>query len=317
VMKGCDNVCSFCVVPHTRGREVSRHFTDVVAEIDGLVRVGVREVTLIGQNVNSYAGGCTFAELIRRVAAIPDLARIRFTTSHPQDLSPELMQAFAEVPQLMPHFHLPVQSGSNPVLERMRRRYTWEDYVEKLARLRVLRPDIAMTSDIIVAFPGETEADFELTMELIERVQYDNLYSFIYSPRPHTSAIRHEKTWGEIPHAVGVARLERLQKRQREITLAKNQALIGRTLQLLVEGPSRNDPAKRMGRTVWNQVVNFPGEAPAGAFAQVRIESASVAALGGTELTFVPPPIAIERRAPRPKGLLPIVGASTDGGCAS
>jgi tRNA-2-methylthio-N6-dimethylallyladenosine synthase len=309
VMKGCDNVCSFCVVPYTRGREVSRPFAEVVTEVAGLVSVGVREVTLIGQNVNSYAGGCTFAELIRRVSAVPGLARIRFTTSHPQDLSPELMQAFAEVPQLMPHFHLPVQSGSNTVLKRMRRNYTWEQYVEKLELLRQLRPDIAMTSDIIVGFPGETDADFELTMELIERVRYANLYSFIYSSRPHTSAIRHEESWGLVPHEVAVARLERLQKRQRELTLEFHQTLLGQTLELLVEGESRTDPAKRMGRTVYNQVVNFSGQAPAGSFARVKIESVSVASLGGTEQSFEPPAVPVEKPKTG-RGLLPVLSVA-------
>ncbi len=314
VMKGCDNVCSFCVVPHTRGREVSRHFTDVVAEIAGLVGVGVREVTLIGQNVNSYAGGCTFAELVRRVAAVPGLERIRFTTSHPHDLTPELMAAFAEVPQLMPHFHLPVQSGSNTVLERMRRKYTWEEYFAKVERLRALVPDLALTSDIIVGFPGETEADFELTMELIERVRYDNLYSFIYSARPHTSAIRHEEAWGLVPYETAVARLERLQKRQREITIEVNRRLVGRDVEVLVEGASRNDATKRMGRTRYNQVVNFTGAAPAGAFATVRIATASVAALGGEEMSHLPPPIvAPPPPAARAKTLLPIVSQSPHG----
>ena len=309
VMKGCDNVCSFCVVPYTRGREVSRPYAEVVAEIASLVEVGVREVTLIGQNVNSYAGGCSFADLIRRVAAVPGLTRIRFTTSHPQDLSPELMQAFAEVPQLMPHFHLPVQSGSNTVLKRMRRHYTWEEYVEKLDRLRALRPDIAMTSDIIVGFPGETHEDFELTMELIERVKYANLYSFIYSSRPHTSAIRHEESWGLVPHEVAVARLERLQKRQREITVEYHQTLLGKPIEVLVEGESRTDASKRMGRTVYNQVVNFVGQAPAGSFARVMVESVSVASLGGTELSFDPPQIPVEK--PRVgSGRLPVISVS-------
>lgn len=311
VMKGCNNVCSFCVVPHTRGREQSRHFADVVQEVSDLVSVGVREVTLIGQNVNSYEGGCSFADLIRRVAAVPGLERIRFTTSHPQDLSPELMLAFAEVPQLMPHFHLPVQSGSNPVLQRMRRRYTWEHYVEKIDRLRELVPHIAMTSDIIVGFPGETEEDFELTMALIERVQFDNLYSFIYSARPHTSAIRHEQTWGLVPYEVAVRRLERLQKRQREITQQVNNRLIGQEVEALVEGPSRTDPLKRMGRTRANQVVNFTGSAPAGSFATVVIDTASVASLGGRELRFEPPPVPVE--APRARSSLPVVSVSPHG----
>lgn len=305
VMKGCDNVCSFCVVPYTRGREVSRHFTDVVAEIADLTAVGVREVTLIGQNVNSYAGGCTFAELIRRVAAVPGVARVRFTTSHPHDLTPELMQAFAEVPQLMPHFHLPVQSGSNTVLERMRRKYKWEEYVAKIDTLRALVPDLALTSDIIVGFPGETDEDFEATMTLIERVRYENLYSFIYSARPHTSAIRHEETWGLVPYETSVARLERLQKRQRDITVEVNRALVGTVVEVLVEGPSKTDPNRRFGRTRHNQVVNFGGQAPAGSFAKVFVETASVASLGGTERSFEPPAIAVE---PRRKGaLFPVV----------
>lgn len=307
VMKGCDNVCSFCVVPYTRGREVSRAYAEVVSEVAGLVEVGVREVTLIGQNVNSYAGGCSFADLIRRVAAVPGLERIRFTTSHPQDLSPELMQAFGDVPQLMPHFHLPVQSGSDSVLERMRRRYTAAEYVAKVERLKELCPDIAFSSDIIVAFPGETDADFELTMQLIERLQYDNLYSFIYSPRPHTGAIRHLDKWGEVPREVAVARLDRLQKRQREITVERNRRLVGTEVEVLVEGPSRTDPLKRMGRTGHNQVVNFEGRAPAGAFARVKVETATVASLGGVETGFVPPPIPVEK-SPAPSGSrLPIV----------
>lgn len=301
VMKGCNNVCSFCVVPHTRGREVSRHYTDVVTEVASLAEVGVREVTLIGQNVNSYEGGDTFAGLIRRVAAVPGIERVRFTTSHPHDLTDELMQAFAEVPALMPHFHLPVQSGSNTVLERMRRKYTWEEYVEKVERLRALVPDIGMTTDIIVGFPGETEEDFEKTMTLIERMHYDNIYSFIYSARPHTSAIRHEGKWGVVPRDVAVRRLEHLQARQREITLARNRELIGRTVEVLVEGPSRNDPTRRMGRTRHNQVVHFEGDAVKGSFASIRIDHATVASLTGTEEGFVAPPIPIEsgiRRLP-------------------
>jgi tRNA-2-methylthio-N6-dimethylallyladenosine synthase len=301
VMKGCDNVCSFCVVPHTRGREVSRHFSDVVSEVASLAEVGVREVTLIGQNVNSYAGGCTFAELIRRVAAVPGVARIRFTTSHPQDLSPELMQAFAEVPQLMPHFHLPVQSGSNTVLKRMRRNYTWEEYVGRIDRLRALRPDIALTSDIIVGFPGEKDEDFEATMRLIELVRFHNLYSFIYSSRPHTSASRHEEEWGLIDHKTSVARLERLQARQRDLTLESNRALIGHDVEVLVEGPSRHAPERQMGRTPANQVVNFIGNAPAGSFARVRIESATVPALTGQQQSFERPliPLVSGKRASR------------------
>lgn len=309
VMKGCDNVCSFCVVPRTRGREVSRARADVVAEVASLVEVGVREVTLIGQNVNSYAGGCTFAELIRRVAAVPGLARIRFTTSHPRDLSPELMDAFASVPSLMPHFHLPVQSGSDPVLARMRRQYGREDYVARVRRLRELRPDIALTSDIIVGFPGETEEDFAATLELVEEIRFANLYSFVYSPRPHTGAIRHEEEWGKVPFELAVERLERLQKRQREITGEYHRGFVGRPVEVLVEGPSRSDPERRMGRTAYNHVVNFAGAAPAGAFARVQVESASTAALAGTELDFVAPPVLVEKPATAPRSRFVVLGA--------
>src|SRR5438874_1194019 len=187
-MKGCDNVCSFCVVPHTRGREVSRPYAEIVREVHALVGVGVREVTLIGQNVNSYAGGCSFAALIRRVAAVPGLARIRFTTSHPMDLSGELVECFRDVPQLMPHFHLPVQHGSDAVLARMRRRYSIAEYEARVGSLLEACPHVALTSDIICGFPGETEAEHAQTLALLRRVPYDNLFSFLYSERPATAA---------------------------------------------------------------------------------------------------------------------------------
>jgi tRNA-2-methylthio-N6-dimethylallyladenosine synthase len=206
----------------------------------------------------------------------------------------------------MPHFHLPVQSGSNGVLKRMRRNYTWEEYVGRVDHLRRLRPDVALTSDIIVAFPGETDEDFEATMKLIDLVRFANLYSFVYSPRPHTSAGRHEEEWGKIPREIAVARLERLQLRQREITLEMNRELVGRPVEVLVEGPSRTDATRRMGRTAHNNVVNFAGSAPAGAFASVEIDSASVVALSGTERSHVAPPIAVEKRR---VGRLPIVAA--------
>ena len=185
-MKGCDNVCAFCVVPHTRGREVSRAFAEVLGEVADLTKVGVREVTLIGQNVNSYRGGISFAQLLLRTAEVPGIERVRFTTSHPHDLSDELIEAFRVQPKIAPHFHLPVQSGSDPVLKRMRRDYTVVEYLERLEKLRAARPDIAVTTDIIVGFPGETEEDFERTLELTEQVRYENQFSFIYSPRPKT-----------------------------------------------------------------------------------------------------------------------------------
>ncbi len=288
-MKGCNNVCSFCVVPYTRGREVSRGVEDLLAEVRDLAAVGVREITLIGQNVNSYAGGVSFAELLRRTAAVEGVERVRFTTSHPHDLSDELIALFAEEPKVMPHFHLPVQSGSEPVLKRMRRHYTIAWYQDRLARLRQARPGLAITTDIIVGFPGETDEDFEKTMELVEEVRYETAFSFIFSPRPHTAAIRHMGTWGEVPKAIAQARLERLQSMLREHSSSYYQACVGKEVEVLVEGPSRYDPDKRFGRTPHNRVVNFDGDAEAGARVRVQIESASLTALAGVQAGFTRP----------------------------
>jgi tRNA-2-methylthio-N6-dimethylallyladenosine synthase len=284
VMKGCNNVCAFCVVPRTRGREVSRPVAEVMLEISALAKVGVREVTLLGQNVNSYAGGVDFAELLLRAAQVPGISRVRFTTSHPHDLSDALIDAFRAEPKIAPHFHLPVQSGSDPVLVRMRRDYTVEAYLERLAKLRAARPGIAVTTDIIVGFPGETEEDFERTMQLLERVRYDNIYSFVYSARPRTAAIRHEEEWGVLPHEVKVARLERLQTRQAEIGTEVARRSLGQVVEVLVEGPSRTRADLRMGRTPENRVVNFAGDAEAGALAKVKIEGARHNALAGIQV---------------------------------
>jgi tRNA-2-methylthio-N6-dimethylallyladenosine synthase len=281
-MKGCDNVCAFCVVPHTRGREVSRPAGEVLEEVRALAGVGVREVTLVGQNVNSYAGGPSFPALLLAVAAVPGIERVRFTTSHPHDLSDELIDAFAE-PKLMPHFHLPVQSGSDEVLKRMRRDYTVAWYLDRLAQLRAARPGIAVTTDIIVGYPGETEADFEKTVALMETVRYDNAYTFVFSPRPKTAALRHLAEWGEIPRDVGVARLERIQAIVRDHSLAAHRAAIGRRVEVLVEGPSRFDETKRFGRTPENRVVNFEGTAAAGETVRVEIVSANANSLFGRE----------------------------------
>jgi tRNA-2-methylthio-N6-dimethylallyladenosine synthase len=270
-MKGCDNVCSFCVVPHTRGREMSRPYPELIGEVDGLVRAGVREVTLIGQNVNSYAGGCDFPSLIRRVASVPGIRRIRFTTSHPHDFGGGLIRCFAEVPELCPHLHLPVQSGSNSVLQRMRRDYQVAGYEAKIAALRAAAADIAITSDVIVGFPGETEADFEGTLELIERIRFDQIFSFVYSSRPHTTARLREDEWGTVPEEIKVERLERLQARQREISGARMDRQVGGEVEVLVEGASRTDPTRRFGRTPENWTVNFGGDAPAGALAIVSV----------------------------------------------
>ncbi len=280
-MKGCDNVCSFCVVPHTRGRELSRSYPEVVAEVADLVAVGVREVTLIGQNVNSFSGGCDFPSLLRRVAAIPGLLRLRFTTSHPHDFGDDLIRSFAELPNLCPHLHLPVQSGSDPVLVRMRRDYTVAAYEAKIEALRAAVPQIALTSDIIVGFPGETEADFEATLRLIERVRYDNLYSFPYSSRPHTTAQVKEADWGEVPHRIKVERLERLQAVQRRMSATLMASAVGAEVEVLVEGPSRTDPTRLCGHTPENRMVNFSGAVALGSLASVAIEASSPAALSG------------------------------------
>lgn len=285
-MKGCDNVCAFCIVPHTRGREVSRPYPDVVAECAALAEVGVREVTLIGQNVNSYAGGCTFAELLRRVAAVPGVARVRFTTSHPHDLSDALVETFRDEPKVMPHFHLPVQSGSDPVLARMRRDYSVAGYLERFDRLSAARPGIAITTDFIVGFPGETDEDFEASLRLLERARFEQSFSFLFSPRPHTVAsvrLNSSPEWREVPHDVAVARLERLQAAQRRIAGEHLAAQLGRTVEVLVEGPS-DDPGQRLGRTPENRLVHLAAgeaDAPAGALVAARVTRAGQSSLSG------------------------------------
>jgi tRNA-2-methylthio-N6-dimethylallyladenosine synthase len=289
-MKGCDNVCSFCIVPHTRGREVSRPWAEVVAECAGLASVGVREVTLIGQNVNSYRGGCDFASLLRRVAAVPGLARVRFTTSHPHDLSDALIQAFRDEPRVMPHFHLPVQSGSDAVLARMRRDYTAAAYLERLERLRRARPGLAVTTDFIVGFPGETDEDFEASLRLLERARFDNSFSFAFSARPHTGAARRIGTapeWAEVPRAVALARLERLQAVQRRISGEALAERRGRVVEVLVEGAGDQE-GRRVGRTPENHLVHLQAseaQAPAGALVRALVTRA-----GGSSLSAEPAP---------------------------
>lgn len=297
-MKGCNNVCAFCVVPYTRGREVSRPVEDLLAEVRELASVGVKEITLIGQNVNSYAGGVSFPELLRRTARVEGVERVRFTTSHPHDLSDELIGLFAEEPKVMPHFHLPVQSGSDVVLKRMRRDYTVEWYLDRLDRLRAARPGIAVTTDIIVGFPGETDEDFERTMELVERVRYENAYSFIFSPRPHTIAMRRMAEWGEVSKEVATQRLIRLQALLREHSWSYYSACIGTEVEVLVEGPSRYDETKRFGRTPENRVVNFLGDAPAGATVRVRIDDATPNALSGVQVGYRPAEPAERKEEP-------------------
>lgn len=256
IMRGCDNFCSYCIVPYTRGREASRPPEEILAEINGLVSKGVVEVTLVGQNVNSYGLGTLtpFPALLRQVSAVSGLKRIRFVTSHPKDIQPELIELFKEEEKLCSHMHLPVQSGSDEVLRRMRRGYTRSDYLEKINRLRRARPGMAITSDVIVGFPGETERDFSETLKLIDEARFDNIFSFMYSPRPGTGAAALD---GHLPQEVKSERLAMLQKRQREIAFDKNRELIGRTMEVIIEGRSRQSAAQYVGRSSCARVVNI------------------------------------------------------------
>lgn len=302
VMKGCDNVCAFCVVPHTRGREVSRAYPEVLLEVKSLADVGLREVTLIGQNVNSYQGGISFAQLLLRVCEVPGIERVRFTTSHPHDLSDELIDAFRVQKKIAPHFHLPVQAGSDSVLKRMRRDYTVEQYLERLNKLRAARPEIAITTDIIVGYPGETDEDFEQTLKLTETVRYDGQFSFIFSPRPKTAAAMRETEWGVVPHEVKVSRLDRLQALQKRISAELNNEWLDKKIEVLVEGPSKTDPSRRFGRTPQNRTVNFDGDAPIGAIVEVLVRHTSASAMSGEQVGVLSlPPIAIAEGQAEPE----------------
>lgn len=267
IMQGCDNYCTYCVVPYVRGREASRKPERIIAEIEALVASGVREVTLLGQNVNSYGlkeNLCSFPQLLARVDAVPGLERIRFTTSHPKDLSEALIQAFGRLEKLCNHIHLPVQSGSDRILGKMNRRYSRADYQEKVRRLRDIRPDIAITSDFIVGFPGETAADFDLTLELIRETAFDGVFAFMYSDRPVAPAARFAD---KVPETEKKQRLQALLALQEQITTRKNRAFVGTVQRILVDAASKklgdgamNDsPAapQWMGRTTTNKIVHF------------------------------------------------------------
>ncbi|MCW5201797.1 MAG: tRNA (N6-isopentenyl adenosine(37)-C2)-methylthiotransferase MiaB [Candidatus Electrothrix communis] len=258
IMQGCDNYCSYCVVPKTRGREISRPVADILEEVRLLIARGIKEITLLGQNVNSY--GCTnavaedptgFADLLKMVAEIPGVQRLRFTTSNPQDLSTELMQCFRDLPNLCPQFHLPVQAGSNAVLKKMHRKYTREMYLEKVAELRSYCPDIAICTDVIVGFPGETEEDFTQTMDLLETVRFHGSYSFKYSDRPHT---RSADFTDKVDEQIKKERLQRFQSRQDAISLERNQEFLGKTVEVMVESCA---PSRAQGRTGSNHIVHF------------------------------------------------------------
>jgi tRNA-2-methylthio-N6-dimethylallyladenosine synthase len=288
IMQGCNKVCSFCIVPHVRGREVSRPSARIVAEIQSLVRQGVKEVMLLGQNVNSYGktspSELCFAELLGRVNRIEGLRRIRFTTSHPQDLSPELIEAFATLTKLCEHLHLPVQSGADSVLSRMRRGYTRDEYLARIARLRQRCANVALSTDIIVGFPGETDAEFANTLELLKQVEYDEIFSFMYSPRPQTVSAKIYDD--DVAEAIKKARLQEVQRLQKEIALRKNRASIGNVEEILVDGKSRLKNGQIMGRTRGNRIVNLTGdETLVGSLLPVRIIGATANSLIGEELT--------------------------------
>ncbi len=275
VMEGCSKYCTFCVVPYTRGEEVSRPFADVMHDVEVLTEQGVKEVTLIGQNVNAYAGeaedGDTvdFAYLIQAIASLPEISRIRYTTSHPRDMSQRLIDVYANTPKLVSHLHLPVQSGSDRILAAMKRGHTVLEYKSIIRRIRAARPDICISSDFIVGFPGETEQDFELTMKLIEEIGFDNSFSFLYSPRPGTPAAEMKD---DTPVDVKSERLYRLQELlfRQETAVAEN--MLGTVQRVLVEGISKKDALELAGRTDNNRVINFKGSpGMIGRFADVRV----------------------------------------------
>ena len=285
IMEGCSKYCTFCVVPYTRGEEVSRPFDDVIAESVALAGQGVREVTLLGQNVNAYRGlmddgeSADLALLIHYIAAIDGIERIRYTTSHPLEFSARLIQAYAEVPQLVSHLHLPVQSGSDRILALMKRGHTVLEYKAKLRRLRKIRPDISLSSDFIVGFPGETEADFEVTLQLIGDIGFDQSFCFIYSPRPGTPAAGLPDP---VPLAVKKRRLARLQALLEAQAQAFSRGMVGTVQRILVDRPARKDPRQLAGRTENNRVVNFSGPPQLlGHFVDVRITEALPNSLRG------------------------------------
>ena len=301
IMEGCSKYCSFCVVPYTRGEEVSRPFDDILAEVAALAGQGVREVNLLGQNVNAYRGlmddgdSADLALLINYIAAIEGIGRIRYTTSHPVEMSDSLIQAYAEVPALVSHLHLPVQSGSDRVLALMKRNHTALEYRSIIRRLREVRPDISLSSDFIIGFPGETADDFEQTMALIEETGFDQSFSFIYSQRPGTPAA---DLPDDVQHTTKKARLSRLQQRINEMAAAISDGMVGRTERILVEKISRKRDDQLSGRTANNRVVNFDA-APAliGRFVDVRITEALPNSLRGELLSVEDAALTLQMKA--------------------
>ncbi|MGE5282706.1 MAG: tRNA (N6-isopentenyl adenosine(37)-C2)-methylthiotransferase MiaB [Chloroflexota bacterium] len=284
IAQGCNCKCAYCIVPSTRGREVSRDPAELVAEAEALAADGVREVTLLGQNVNSYGRDLPresrigFSDLLARVDAIEGIDRIRYTSPHPKDMKEDVIRAHAELPALCEHIHLPLQSGSSTVLKRMRRTYDRDRYVDRVALIREHVPDCAITTDVIVGFPGETEADFEQTLEVAEEVGYDGAFTFIFSPRRETEAAEMD---GQVPHPVKVERLERLVEVIQRRAAERAQRFVGREMEVLVEGTSRTDETRLRGRTRHNKAVNFDGDADPGDLVAVEITEATSQTLGG------------------------------------
>ena len=283
IMQGCDNFCSFCIVPYVRGREVSRPSREILEEIRTLAAQSVKEVTLLGQNVTSYGNKTPreigFTGLLEAIQEVQGIERIRFTTSHPKDLSRTLIDSFGRLSKLCEHIHLPLQSGSNRALKRMNRGYSREEYLERVDELREACSEISVTTDMIVGFPGEEEADFQSTLDMVERVQFDDLFSFKYSDRPYTRAAEYQD---KIPEDVSRRRLTELQALQRGITLKRNKLWEGKEVEVLVEGRSKASAEENMGRTRTNRIVNFPGEPyPVGSLVRLKIEKAFAHSLRG------------------------------------
>ena len=285
---GCNCACAYCIVPSTRGREVSRSPGELIVEIEALAGDGVREVTLLGQNVNSYGRDLprdqrvSFAQLLAMVNAVEGIERIRYTSPHPKDMREDVIRAHAELDSVCEHIHLPLQSGSSRILKAMRRTYDRARYLDRVAMIREHLPDASLTTDIIVGFPGETEEDFEQTLEVVEQVGYDGAFTFIFSPRRGTEAASVSE--GLVPHPVKVARMERLVELVQSRARERAERFVGRTLEVLVEGQSRTDPDRLRGRTRHNKVVNFTGLAAPGELTDVHISTATSQTLSGEEL---------------------------------
>jgi tRNA-2-methylthio-N6-dimethylallyladenosine synthase len=283
---GCNCRCSYCIVPSTRGREASRPLGELVVEAQAMAADGVREVTLLGQNVNSYGRDLpqrpTFAGLLAAIDAVDGIERIRYTSPHPKDMREDVIRAHAELPSVCEHIHLPLQSGSSRILKAMRRTYDRGRYMERVAMIREGVPDVALTTDIIVGFPGETEEDFAETLEVVEQARFDAAFTFVFSPRRGTEAA--QLSDAAVAHPVKVARMERLLEVVQRGARERAQRFVGRTLDVLVEGSSRTDAERVRGRTRHNKVVNFSGLAAPGEITQVRIESATSQTLAGEEL---------------------------------